>query len=108
MYLPRTDWTKNTPYYKNLLDTLKPSIPTLEQAVDRIISEDTLVHADNWEEMLRDVVLLTRTANDEEIETAIQILSNYNWFRNWLIYLIKITDLSKRESEDKELIPKNI
>src|SRR5690606_8529076 len=28
----------------------------------------------------------------------------YNWFRYWLIYLIKISELSSREYSDEELI----
>ncbi|MCP4370537.1 MAG: hypothetical protein GY797_20850, partial [Deltaproteobacteria bacterium] len=98
------DWTKNTPYFQGILATFKPSVPTLEQAIERIISNDGFTYDDDWEVMVRDVVMLTKTANNKEIETAIYALLQYNWFRNWLIFLIKITELSQREYSNEELI----
>ena len=98
------DWTKNTPYFQGILASFTPSVASLEQAVRRIISNDQFDLDKDWEAMVRDVVLLTKTATDEEIEAAIHALSQYNWFRNWLIYQIKIADLSRREHSGEELI----
>lgn len=98
------DWIKNTPYFKGILATFTPTSPTLDQAVGHIILNERFTSEDDWEVKLRDVVMLTKTASDEERETAIQSLSQYNWFRNWLIYLIKITELSQRMYSSEELI----
>lgn len=98
------DWKENTPYFHEILSDSAPSVPTLEQAAERIISTDRFIYNENWEAMVRDVVSLTKTASNEERETAIQALSHYNWFRNWLIYLIKITEFSQREYSGEELI----
>lgn len=99
-----TDWTKNTPYFQSLLDAFKPSVSTLRQAVESIISNEGFAHNDNWEVMVRDVVGLTKTAANEEIKQATLSLLHYNWFRNWLLYLIKITTLSQREYCDEDVI----
>lgn len=99
------DWIKNTSYFQNILATFTPSASTIKKAIECIISSDRFVYDDNWEVMTRDVVALTKTASDEEIEATIKILSQYNWFRNWLIFLIKITKLSShKEYSHTELI----
>lgn len=98
------DWTKSTPYFKSILTSFTPSVSTLEAAVKRIISNDGFVYDDDWEVMVRDVVMLTKTSTPEERASATKTLSQYNWFRNWLIYLIKTTELSQREYTDEELI----
>lgn len=90
-------WMQHTPYFRDVLANYTPSVSTLEEAVERIISDDRSSFIDNWEGMVRDIVYLTKLASADAIEASIQALSNYNWFRNWLIYLIKITDLSQNE-----------
>jgi len=98
------DWTKNTPHFQKILAELIPSAKTLEQAVDNIISNNKFVYDDNWESGMRELVALAKLASDEEIEKVTNVLSQYNWFRNWLIYLIKITVLSQRGCSDKEIV----
>lgn len=98
------NWVKNTPYFQSILTTFRPSVLTLEQAVGRIISNDKFELDDDWEVMVRDVVMLTKIASNEEIETAVHSLSQYNWFRNWLIYLIRITELSQRMYSKEDII----
>ncbi|EKD26246.1 MAG: hypothetical protein ACD_79C01299G0001 [uncultured bacterium] len=98
------DWINETPYFHSIIMSFKPSSPTLQQAIESIILNEKFIYDDNWKIMLRDVVMLVKTASKEEKEAAISTLSQYNWFRNWLIYLIKITDLSEREYNNKELI----
>lgn len=98
------DWIKETPYFQGILATLTPSVSTLEQAVGCIVSNDRFDLDDDWEVRVRDVVLLAKTASDEEGKTVINTLSHYNWFRNWLIYLVKITELSGREHGTEELL----
>lgn len=97
-------WTQDTPYFKKLRDGFTASIPTLEQAVNIIISNDRFINEQNWEEIIRDMVLLVKKANKAEIQKAIAMLSDYNWFRNWLIYLIKITELSQRQYTHEEVV----
>lgn len=98
------DWTKKTPYFQNILATFTPSVSTIAQAVEGIISSGKFIHDDNWEIIVRDVIALTKTASDKEIEITIETLSHHNWFRNWLIFLIKITKLSQSEYSGAELI----
>ncbi|MCI5161163.1 MAG: ATP-binding protein [Candidatus Electrothrix sp. AX5] len=98
------DWIENTPYFKGILDTLTSSVSTLEQAVERIISTKNFDLHDDWEVMLRDVVMLTKTTSKDEVKEAIHTLSEHNWFRNWLIYLIKITGFLQRGYNNEELV----
>ena len=98
------DWFANTPYLQSLLDAYKPSVSTLAQAVERIISNARFTFDDDWQVMIRDLMFVTKTATQMELEDGIKSLSNYNWFRNWLIYLIKLTDLSQRNFSKEELI----
>ena len=98
------DWAKNTPYFESILDAFTPSVESLDQAIERIISNEDFHYDDDWEVIVRDLVMLSKISSIEEIETATHILSQYNWFRNWLIFLIKITELSQREYSNKELI----
>lgn len=97
-------WTKNTPYFESFLDALTPSFESLGQALERIILDEGFHFDDDWKVTVRDVVMLSRISSSEEIEAAIHILSHYNWFRNWLIYLIKITELSQRDHDDEALV----
>lgn len=96
-------WMQHTPYFLDILANYTPSVLTLEQAIKRIISDDRRSFIDSWEEMVRDIVYLTKSASSDEITESIHALSNYNWFRNWLIYLIKITDLTQREYDPKAI-----
>jgi hypothetical protein len=97
-------WIDNTPYFQSLLTTLAPSFSKLESAIEDIISNDKYIYKDDWEITLRGLVKLAQSSSDEDIEKATDALSQYNWFRNWLIYLIKITKLAQREYSDKEVI----
>ena len=97
-------WVKKTPYYQSILSSFTSSVLNLDQAVQNIISSKMLIHSDNWEPLLRDIVYLAKKANPEEIEKAIHILLEHNWFHDWLIYLIKITVLSQREFSNEEII----
>lgn len=96
-------WMQHTPYFRDVLENYTPSVSMLEQAIERIISDDRSSFIDSWEEMVRDIVCLTKSANADAIAASIHALSNYNWFRNWLIYLIKITDLSQKECDPKAI-----
>jgi len=92
------DWIENAPLFKEIITTLnKPSATTLEKAVENIIKSENFVHNEKWREKIRDLVNLTKRSSKNEIEKAIKVLSDYNWFQNWLIYLIKITRLSERK-----------
>ncbi len=97
------DWIQQTPYFRDVLANHTPSVATLQQAVERIISDDRGLFISNWKEMVRDIIYLTKLASDDDIVASIHALSNYNWFRNWLIYLIKITDLSQKEHDPKAI-----
>ncbi len=97
------DWLKETPYFNSLITEYNPSFSTLKQVIDKILSNDRFIF-DDWIILIYDVVTLAKTASDEEIEEVIHVLSNYNWFRNWLIYLIKITMLSQKKHSDKDII----
>ncbi|MDF7816776.1 hypothetical protein P1X15_04180 [Runella sp. MFBS21] len=97
-------WIANTTYFQSILAAYKPSVSTIGQAVERIISNERFAFDDNWQGMVRDLVAVTKTATQEELEGAIRSLSHYNWFRNWLIYLIKVTELSQRNHRSEELI----
>jgi len=98
------DWLKETPYFNQIITKYDPSVSALGQAIEQILSNDKFVYDDRWKSLIRDVVTLTKSASDEEIEEAIHALSNYNWFRNWLIYLIKITILSQKRYSNKSVI----
>lgn len=97
------DWLKETPYFSHILAGYNPSVSTLRKAIEQILSDGKFIYADRWKPIIQDVVTLTKSASDEEIEEAIQVLSEYNWFRNWLIYLIKITKLSQKKYSNKNV-----
>ena len=99
-----TEWTKNTPYFQGILTTITPSVSTLSQAIEQITSNEKFIYSDNWETVVRDVVELAKTSSDVEVEKVTRTLSQYNWFRNWLIYLIKITVLSQTEHSHEDVI----
>ena len=98
------EWIKNTPYFQSILAKFKPSVSTLEQAIKFVVENDKYHLDDEWKQVFHDIVLLTKKACKDEIDSAISALSQYNWFRNWLIYLIKITDFSQRDYSSEELI----
>jgi hypothetical protein len=99
------NWTDKTPYFQDILSTIsEPSVQTLDQAVEQIISNEGFAYHDDWKSMLFDLVSLTKSATQKERDNAVDALSDYNWFRNWLIYLIKIAELSQREYRNEELL----
>jgi len=98
------EWIKKTTFYREVLSTFTPKVPTLELAIESIISNDKFIYDNDWKLTINDVVELSKTACDEERVAAIHSLTQHNWFRNWLIYLIKITELSQREFSNEEII----
>ncbi len=98
------DWIEHTPYYQDILSMFRPPDLTLTQVVENIILKEKFIYNDNWEVGIRNVVELAKIATDAEVDKVIGILSKYNWFRNWLIYLIKITMLSQKEYSNKDVI----
>ena len=98
-----SDWINNTKYFQSILSGLKPSYSSLEQAVSNIMSNKKFADGEGWLQLIRDIVLLSKTANKTECDTAIKNLSQSNWFHNWIIYLIKITELSSRKYREVEI-----
>ncbi len=98
------DWLRETPYFNKIITRSDPSVSTLGEAIEQILSSDRFIYDDHWKSLIQDVVILTRSASDEEIKEAIHVLSNYNWFRNWIIFLIKITVLSQKKFSGKSVI----
>jgi len=97
------DWIVHTPYYQRILSSFSPSASTLTHAIEKI-SQEKFIYSDDWEVSIRDVIELVKMANDEEVEKVISTLSKYNWFKNWLIYLIKITALSQKKYNNSDVI----
>jgi len=99
----KKNWKERTPNFLKSLNNLTTITSNLNEAVERIISNEKFIKNNTWEGLFRDLVIFAKQASDQELDLAINKLSNYNWFRNWLVYLIKISELSQREFLEEEL-----
>src|SRR5690554_2874241 len=98
------NWLKNTPYYNELLVlSTEVELTSIESLVDSI-KQDNFQYDDNWEGIINELTRSYLQATPEQKEDTINKLSDYNWFRNWLIYTLKIADLKLREYQNSDIV----
>lgn len=102
-YCVELNWIVNTNIFQGILADIKPSSPSLSQAVKKILSYRTAI-GDDWLEMIRDVMRLVKISSKIDIDLEIAAIPQSSWFHNWIIYLIKITELSSRNCQDSEIV----
>ncbi len=92
-----SDWLEKTPYFRNLIENPETTHRSISDAVDAMLSDKSW-RMDEDQSLLREIVFLSTQASQAEIESVTQILSNYNWFRYWLIYLIRFSYLAAQSN----------
>jgi hypothetical protein len=97
-------WSLNTPYFRSVAFKPISSGSSLTQVVNQIIDGEHHHLSDDWRTKFENLIELSKISSEVEREAVIKQLSDFNWFRNWLIYLIKITELSVRTFTGKEII----
>lgn len=98
------DWIEEVSYYKNYIKKSSFNSSNLIEAINKVINSDRVVYREDWRSMFDEIALLSQKANKEVIDKGIKLLSDYNWFRNWLIYFIKINSFERKDKIKDELI----
>lgn len=97
------DWLKYTPFLYNFYNRRNPSM-SLKTAVDVLLNNEKIHYDDNWFDIFKNIEVAAKNATNEEINEAINSLQNYNWFRNWIIYLILINNINTQRDKSEDII----
>ncbi|MBR4789688.1 MAG: AAA family ATPase [Treponema sp.] len=98
-----SDWKKYPNTYLKEYEKRTKSNLSLQECIDLIICEK-FHYSDDWKKYLDYIPDILNKTSIEEIQICIDSLENYNWFRNWVIYYIKLCLLEKKEYSFSELM----
>jgi hypothetical protein len=98
------DWLKNTPYYNKLVSSsAEVESTSIESQVESVMQEK-FQYDDNWEGIIIELTRSYLQSSLDQKEETINKLSDYNWFRNWVIYNLKTADLKQREYQNSDVV----
>ena len=98
------DWLDKTPYYKKLLSTGRENDTTPIESLVEAVMKERFQYDNNWEKIIIELISSYIKSSLEQKKETINKLSNYNWFRNWLIYILKVADLQQREYQNSDVV----
>jgi len=98
------DWLEKTSYYQELLTSKKEENPPPIESLVEAVMQEKFHYEDNWKELIAKLISSYIQSSLKQKEEAILKLSNYNWFRNWLIFVLKVGDLEQKECKSSEVI----
>ena len=98
-----SEWKQFAKDYLKVYNKKTKTTMSLQECIDVIISEK-YHYSDDWKDYLDYIPNILKKTSLEEIQICIDSLENYNWFRNWVIYYIKICLLQEKEYSFSELM----
>lgn len=98
-----SNWKSSTKIYLSEYTKRRKTTITLQECIELITCEK-FHYSDDWKIYIDYLPGILRRSSSEEIQIAIDSLENYNWFRNWLIYYIKLCLLEEKEYSFSELM----
>ncbi|MCE7064895.1 ATP-binding protein [Dyadobacter sp. CY326] len=98
------DWETNVPYYQKIKQQFIRTESRLSDVVRAIIQDDHYsVHEDVLTE-IRSIPSIVAATVTDEVEDAVGRLAGYNWFRNWVIFFIRINQHKKARAEEERIL----
>ena len=97
-----SDWKSSTKIYLSEYSKRRKTTISLQECIELITCEK-FHYSDDWKKYIDFLPGILNKTPVEEIQACIVSLENYNWFRNWLIYYIKLCLLEEKESTFSEL-----
>lgn len=98
-----SEWQQFTKEYLKIYNRKTTTTLSLQECLDVIISEK-YHYSDDWKRYLNFIPNILKKTPHDEIQICIDSLENYNWFRNWVIFYIKICLLEEKEYSFSELM----
>ncbi|MBP3742546.1 MAG: ATP-binding protein [Treponema sp.] len=98
-----TDWKSSTKKYLKEYNKRRTTTISLHECI-KIITCEKFHYSDDWKIYIDYLPGILKRTSPEEIQIGIESLENYNWFRNWVIYYIKLCLLEEREYSFSELM----
>ena len=97
-----SDWKSSTKIYLREYTKRRTTTISLQECIELITCEK-FHYSDDWKKYIDFLPGILRKTQAEEIQACIVSLENYNWFRNWVIYYIKLCLLEEKEYSFSEL-----
>ena len=97
-----SDWKLSTKKYLKEYNKRRTTTISLQECINLITCEEFHYSAD-WKKYIDFLPGILKKTPIEEIQACIVSLENYNWFRNWIIYYIKLCLLEEKECSFSEL-----
>lgn len=97
-----SEWKSSTKIYLREYIKRRTTTISLQECIEFITCEK-FHYSDDWKKYIDFLPGILNKTPVEEIQACIVSLENYNWFRNWLIYYIKLCLLEEKESPFSEL-----
>lgn len=98
-----SDWKSSTKKYLKEYNKRRTTTISLHECI-KIITCEKFHYSDDWKIYIDYLPGILKRTSPEEIQIGIDSLENYNWFRNWVIYYIKLCLLEEREYSFSELM----
>lgn len=98
-----SDWKQFTKNYLIEYNKRRTTTISLQECVKQITCEK-FHYSDDWKVYIDYLPGILRRTSLDEIQICIDLLENYNWFRNWVIYYIKLCLLEEKECSFSELM----
>lgn len=98
-----SDWKSSTKKYLKEYNKRRTTTISLHECI-KIITCEKFHYLDDWKIYIDYLPGILKRTSPEEIQIGIDSLENYNWFRNWVIYYIKLCLLEEREYSFSELM----
>lgn len=98
-----SDWKSSTKKYLKEYNKRRTTTISLHECI-KIITCEKFHYSDDWKIYIDYLPGILKRTSPEEIQIGIDLLENYNWFRNWVIYYIKLCLLEEREYSFSELM----
>lgn len=92
------------PSLQNLLLKIKSRTPNLPDLITNVIQKKFHYGRVESEIFFLKLCCAIRNATDKDVIASIAILEGFNWFRNWIIFVIKIDSLKDDEYISQKII----
>lgn len=92
------------PSLQNLLLKIKSRTPNLPDLITNVIQKKFHYGRVESEIFFLKLCCAIRNATDKDVIASIAILEGFNWFRNWIIFVIKIDSLKDDENISQKII----
>jgi hypothetical protein len=96
------DWLVFVPKFNSLYNCNNNI--SLKSSIEALIKSEKIHYNNDWFNIIQNIEQAARNASEPDVEEAIKSLQNYNWFRNWIIYIILINRQNSQDRQPEKII----